>query len=250
MDDKIKLIVIAGGGALVSFALFFGVFYMIYSGGAESAADPAAQAQQAGQQASSASSSGGEGQGGSRRRPWLESMIVASSEMQQAIPANPKIEGYNKATWGMTVDTVFFGLRNELEDRIQDGYSALEKYSPPDSDFTNVVMLNPDEKRLKVEYRFYKNRLFHVEVYYSSYYRETVFNTFLFERMCDFGKPYEISPTVDELGSVILHVKWDTEKSLIELVSKPNGYYSLYLQSQQVIYQLEEVRKSAERITY
>ncbi|MFC1537623.1 hypothetical protein ACFL4P_02225 [Gemmatimonadota bacterium] len=250
MDDKIKLIVIAGGGSLVIFALFFGVFYMTSSGGAGSAADPAAQAQQAGLQASSASSSS-EGQGGSRSRgSGVEAMMLYSSEMEQTIPANPKIEGYLWAVWGMTVDTVLLELRRELGDRIQEGYSALESYSPPDSAFTNVVMLNPDKTRLKVEYRFFKNSLFHVEVYYSSYFKEKVFNTFLFDMMCLFGKPYEISPTVNELGNVILHVKWDTEKSLIELVSKPNGYYSLYLQSQQVVYRLEEARKSAERITY
>ncbi|MBN2289095.1 MAG: hypothetical protein JXQ83_07145 [Candidatus Glassbacteria bacterium] len=249
MDDKVKLIVIAAGGMLGSFVLFFLVFYFVFPPDAEPG-EMAAQAQVAGQEAASSQMAQG-GQATSRSRASAaDAVMLYSGEMEQTIPANPKIEGYNWAKWGMDVDTVLAMLRKEIGERAVEGYAAIETYSPPDSAFTNVVALNPDEKRLKVEYRFYKDRLFHVEVYYSSYYREKVFNTFLFEMMRVFGKPYEIYPSVDEMGNIILHVKWDTEDSLIEMISKPNGFYSMFLRSQQIIYTLEEVRKSAERITY
>jgi len=236
------LIIIAVGGMMGSFLLFLLVFAVLFKGGAEPSAEAAAQGQVPGSEAGTITTGRGVPGSPQVRRSGVDDVMLYSSEMEETIPVNPKIEGYNWAKWEMSVDTVLVGLRME-------GISEVERYSPPDSDFANLVVLMPDEKRLKVEYRFYKNRLFHVEIYYSSYYQETVFNTFLFDMMRHFGKPYEITPSVDELGKVILHVKWDREDSLIELVSKPNGYYSLFLRNQEIIYQLEEARKSSERIT-
>jgi len=92
--------------------------------------------------------------------------------------------------------------------------------SPANPEFVSLVALNPNPERNKVEYRFYNDQLFHIEVYYSDFYANESFVSFLLNLMSEYGKPYEISTKVDELGNVNLHVRWDTDVSMIEMVSR------------------------------
>ena len=120
--------------------------------------------------------------------------------------------------------------------------------SPVNPEFVSLVALNPNPERNKIEYRFYNDQLFHIEVYYSDFYVNESFVSFLLNLMSQYGKPYEISTKVDELGNVNLHVRWDTDVSMIEMVSRPNGQYSLFLDYQLALIQLEQLRKSEERL--
>ena len=132
----------------------------------------------------------------------------------------------------------------------EEGGEYVDVFRAEGSDFASIVALNPDPKRLKVEYRFYLDGLFYVEVFYSDFYQSSPFSSFLLPKMTEYGRPYEEYATVDELGNIILHAKWDTEDSLIELISHPGGNYSLFLSSQLTLIQLEESRKTEERLAY
>ena len=91
MDDKIKMIIILAGGSLVSFVLFFLVFKLAFPPPAEPSADMAAQAQEAQQQAAVAGPEAGSS--GRSRSSAADAVMLYSSEMQETIPTNPKIEG-------------------------------------------------------------------------------------------------------------------------------------------------------------
>ena len=242
MNDKIKLIIMAAGGFLGSFVLFFAIFYFVMSSQEGTAAE--AQAPEGGDAAATQQMGGSNAMIGEEPKPrrvaGADALIFAES-MGEQIPIDPKIEGYQWAKWGMSMEQVTTGLT-------QNGQSVSDRYQSPNGDFTNLVVLRPDEMRLKVEYRFFKEKLFHVEIYYSQYYRNTSFESFLYQNVKRYGRPYEQYAEVDELGNIIIHVKWDTEDTLIELISRPNGQYSVFLRSQEIIIQLEEARKAAERI--
>ncbi len=239
MNDKIKLIVFGVVGLIGSFAVFLAIFWLIFS--MRAPAQPAQAEVPAGGQAAAA-----EIARISARRdttvPGGEVMAYADV-LGENIPLEPQVNGYHWAVWGMNLEQVLSGLK-------QEGVQEIQTYSPEGKNFTCLVALNPDNLRYKVEYRFYANELFHVEIFYSDFYRTTAFNAFLLDRMREYGRPYEQYATVDELGNVILHAKWDTEQTLVELVAHPNGRYSLFLDRQLTIIQLEEQRKAQERLQY
>ncbi|MEA2063242.1 MAG: hypothetical protein U9P14_06070 [Gemmatimonadota bacterium] len=241
MDDKMKLIIIGVAGSLVSFALFFFIFKLVMPAPAPEAAAAAAAA--AGQEQAGASTPVSLQGVPSRvdRMPGAE-IIVPDYEIGEIIPDNPIVLGYDSTMWGMDPDTVRQIVR-------QLGYPAPLEYTPDKTEFISLVYLNPDIRRVKVEYRFFRGRLFHVEVYYSSAEHKNMgYSAFLLNIMRRYGKPYEEYSSVNELGDIIMHVKWDTEHSLIELVSRPHGHYSLFIRSQGIGYELEEVRKDAEQM--
>ena len=243
MDEKIKMIAILLGGTFVLFLITMGAFWIILSPGQQSAAQTpessaAPQVDASMQLLDQRSLARARGE----RVPGGE-VLAFADVLGESIPLEVKIRGYGSATWGMSVEQVLARLA-------EDGMQSPEMFRPEDSDFTSVVALNPDSKRYKIEYRFYDNRLFHIEVFYSDYFKTNTFNAFLLTKMSEYGRPYEQYATVDEMGSVIFHAKWDTEESLIELVSRPNGFYSLFVSSQLTLIQLEEARKTEERLTY
>ncbi len=239
MNDKIKLIVFGVAGLVGSFAIFVVIFWLIFSMRAPDASQAAPAEGEAQDQA-------GEVARVQARRdttvPGGEVMAYADV-LGADIPLEPQVDGYHWATWGMNTEQVMAGLK-------QEGVQDIQSFSPEGRNITSIVALNPDNLRFKVEYRFYNNELFHVEIFYSSYYRTTSFNAFLLDRMREYGRPYEQYATVDEMGNVILHAKWDTEQTLVELVAYPNGRYSLFLDRQLTIIQLEEQRKAQERLQY
>lgn len=239
-----KLIVIGVGGAVVCFLLMLGVFAMLLSPGEQSAAEqPAAEGQAAmagGQAMASVEMTRQQMQ---RRVPGGE-ILAYADVLGETIPLESSVDGYGWAKWGMTLQEVMNRLGNE-------GVSDTVAFRPPQNpEFVSLVALNPDPKRYKVEYRFYNNKLFHLEVYYSDYFEGNSFNAFLLSKMTEYGRPYDINIRVDELGNVNLFAKWDTEESMIELVSRPNGRYSLFLDHQLVLFQLEEARKREEQLTF
>ena len=243
MDEKIKMIVIMAGAMVGSFVFFFLIFWLVLpkagpEAGSEAAAESGTTAEMAGEVTGIQTSTVDR-----RRRVPGGLQLSAANVLGVNIPAEAKVEGYGWAKWGMNVDTVLARLREE-------GVEQLVSYRPENSDFASVVDLNPDEYHFKIEYRFYNDRLFHVEVYYSDYYKSNSFNQFLLEKMTEYGRPYEQYATVDELGKVILHAKWDTEDSLIELVGRPEGRFSLFIDSWMTLIQLEEARKTEERLAY
>ena len=242
MDDKIKMIAIGLGGFVVTFLLSIGLFWIILSPGEQSAAQPA------GVQAPQTDASlelldqGSLAKARSERVPGGE-VLAFADVLGESIPLEVEIRGYGWASWGMSQDQVLSRLKEE-------GVQSPEVFQPEDSDFASIMALNPDDKRYKIEYRLYNDMLFHIEVFYSDFFKNTTFNAFLLTKMSEYGRPYEQFATVDEMGNVVLHAKWDTEESLIELVSRPNGYYSLFISSQLTLIQLEEARKSEERLVF
>lgn len=241
MDDKVKLIILAVGGMVGSFVLFFLVFYFAFPPEAETVGEAAAERPEAGQ-GIGLTALGQRGKDyGSHVRSGGEDILFYFHEMGETIPLYPKIEGYGTARWGMSMEEILGGL-GSLSDKTD---AVVEQYTPPDSDFTNLVVLNPDNRHLKVEYRFYRDRLFYIEVYYALESKE--FDALLMRMMRRYGKQYEQYASADELGNIVINVSWDTDGSLIELVSRPNGRYSISFRSQELIYELEEVRKKAER---
>ncbi len=245
MNDMIKLIVMGVGGAIVSFLLILGVFWFTLSPGDDAAAGlqegDGGAASAAQQQGAAASSMALQQQ---RQRVPGGEVLAFADVLGENIPLEATVDGYGWASWGMSLQEVMTRLGNE-------GVSDTVVFQPPKKpEFTSLVALNPDEMRFKVEYRFLNNRLFHIEVYYSDYFENNSFNAFLLSKMSEYGRPYDINVRVNELGDVILNAKWDTEESLIELVSRPNGRYSLFLDHQMVLYQLEEARKSEERLMF
>lgn len=242
MDDKIKMILLGLGGFVVTFLISIGIFWIILSPGQQSAAQipegGAAQVESPRELY------------GERSLPEARSDRVPGGEvlafadvLGESIPLEVEVRGYGWAVWGMSLDDVQSRLK-------EDGVESPLVYRPENSDFTSMVALNPDPKRYKIEYRFYNERLFHIEVFYSDFFKNTTFNAFLLSKMSEYGRPYEQYATVDEMGVVTLHAKWDTEESLIELVSRPEGFYSMFISSQLTLIQLEEARKSEERLTY
>jgi hypothetical protein len=236
------LIVIGVGGAVVSFMLMLGVFWFILSPGEEATAGQ--QQQQARMQTMpdrTPPAAGEQGDLASRRVPGGD-VLAFADVLGAQIPTNPTVNGYEWATWGMTLQAVL--------DRLgQQGVRDTVVFRPEDNpEFVSVTSLNPDPQRYKVEYRFYNDELFHIEVFYSDRFENNSFNSFLLSKMSDYGKPFEVSVRVNELGQVILYAKWDTEESLIELVGKPGGRFSLFLDRQITLYQLEAERKQEERI--
>ncbi|HUU27291.1 MAG TPA: hypothetical protein VM123_05725 [archaeon] len=239
MNDKIKMIVLGLGAVVGSFVLFMLIFWFVLQSRTGSAAG-----ESAGQTAEGAvaAETGPEAQVSSRSKRVPGGEVLSNADvLGEDIPLEPKVEGYGWAKWGMNIDEVKGLLQ-------QDGVKAVEEYAPENSDFASVAVLNPDQERFKVEYQFYNKNLFHVEVYYSDYYKTSSFNAFMAPLMGKYGRPYEQSATVDELGKIILHAKWDTEDSLIELVSYPNGHYALFISSQTTLIQLMDLRKTQERL--
>ena len=247
MDDKLKLIIIAVPGMLVGFLLFLLVFSWVYGTWIFAPPEGAATAGSAAEGPESGRETGLTALGqtgkdfGSHVRSGGEDILFYFHEMGETIPLYPKIEGYGNAKWGMSMEEI----RGGLEALSTNPDAGVEQYTPPDSDFTDLVVLNPDNRHLKVEYRFYKDRLFYIEVYYASPSKE--FDALLMRMMRRYGKQYEQYASANELGNIVINVAWDTDGSLIELVSRSNGYYSLSFRSQEIIYELEEVRKKAER---
>jgi hypothetical protein len=241
MNDMIKMIVMGVGGAVVSFLLILGVFWFVLSPGEDAEAmQPEGDETAAAQGASASVMSRTQRQ---QSVPGGE-VLAFADVLGENIPLEASVDGYGWARWGMSTQEVMTRLGNE-------GVADTAAYKPPrNPDFVSLVALNPDEKRYKVEYRFFKEKLFHIEVYYSDYFENNSFNSFLLSKMSEYGRPYDMNVRVDELGNVILNTKWDTESSLIELVSRPNGRYSLFLDNQIVLYQLGEARKSEERLTF
>ncbi len=242
MNDMIKLIVMGVGGAVVSFMLMLGVFWFVLSPGEDAGA---MQPEGGGgdTQPQSASAAAMSRQQRQQSVPGGE-VLAFADVLGENIPLEASVDGYGWARWGMSLQEVMTRLGNE-------GVADTAVYAPPrNREFVSLVALNPDEKRYKVEYRFFDEKLFHIEVYYSDYFENNSFNAFLLSKMSEYGRPYDMNVKVDELGNVILNTKWDTENSLIELVSRPNGRYSLFLDHQIVLYQLGEARKSMERLTF
>jgi hypothetical protein len=239
MKDNIRLIVLGLVGLAGSFVVFIVVFYVMFSMKSQDAPAPA-QAAPAQAPPQSAAPAARPAAGQASKMAGGE-VLAYSDVLGENIPLEPKVDGYDWAKWGMPLDQVMATLKTE-------GQKELEVYSPDSSTFISVVSLNPDEKRYKVEYRFYNKSLFHVEVFYSAFFKNNSFNAFLLDKMREYGRPYEQYATVDEMGRVILHAKWDTEDSLIELLSRPNGLYALFLDSQATLIQLEEARKTEERL--
>jgi len=242
MNDKLKLIIFGLGGMVGSFLLILLIFWLVLSPKAKSEAQMAETEAQAAQatapaQESPAAPAVEKGQ----RVPGGEVLEIADV-LGQEIPLEPKVTGYGWANWGMSAADVLAHLA-------QDGVSDTVYYKPTtDSDFSSVVALNPDPERYKIEYRFYNDKLFHAEVFYSDAFKSNTFNSFLLSMMTKYGRPYEQYASVDEAGNVILHVKWDTEDSLIELVARPRGVYSVFIDSQVTLIQLEEARKALDRL--
>lgn len=238
MNDKIKLIVIGVAGMIGSFVIFFLLFWLILPSGSPGAAV---------EQPESARSA--EAVEVARMQSRRDSVVPGGEVLAYAdvlgenIPLEPEVNGYRWASWGMPLEEVTARLRTE-------GVREIQAFSPAGRNFSTVVAVNPDNLRYKVEYRFHNNELFHVQVFYSGQYRNTSFNAFLLDRMREYGRPYEQYARVDEMGNVILHAKWDTETTLIELVSYPSGRYQLYLDRQLTIIQLENQRKEQERLQF
>lgn len=242
MDDKIKVIALGLGGLVVLFMISIGFFWIILSPGQQRAARMAEGGTPLAE--SSMELSGGRALARAREERVPGGEVLAFADvLGENIPLEVEVHGYGWANWGMSVDEVLSRLR-------EDGVQSPEVFRPENSDFVSVVALNPDSKRFKIEYRFYNDMLFHIEVFYSDLFKITTFNAFLLSKMSEYGRPYEQYATVDEMGNVILHAKWDTEESLIKLVSRPNGFYSLFISSQLTLIQLEEARKSEERLTF
>jgi hypothetical protein len=242
MNDMIKLIVMGVGGAVVSFLLILGVFWFVLSPGDDAEAMLPEGDQQAAQQQDASASAMSRPQ---RQQSVPGGEVLAFADvLGENIPLEASVDGYGWARWGMSIRDVMARLASE-------GVADTAAYSSPrNPKFVSLVALNPDEKRYKVEYRFFEQRLFHIEVYYSDYFENNSFNAFLLSKMSEYGRPYDMNVRVDDLGNVILNTKWDTENSLIELVSRPNGRYSLFLDHQIVLYQLGEARKSEERLAF
>jgi len=240
MNDKIKLIVLGLGGFVIGLGLMIGIFWMVLSRGGKAAAEQTAQPGGQTQQTMPAQQSVEAMK--ERRVPGGE-VLAFADVLGENIPLEPTVSGFSWATWGMTLQQV-------LEHLGQEGATDTVIYQPATTEFISVVALNPDPKRFKIEYRFYNNALFHIEIFYSDFYKNNAFNAFLLSKMSEYGRPYEQFATVDDMGDVILHAKWDTEESLIELVGRPDGHFSLFLDSQVVLIQLEEARKAEERLTY
>ena len=241
MNDKIKLIVLGLGGFVITFGLMIFVFKLVLAPGQKAAEEQMSQPE--GAAAPTAQTAQPNAESMRNRRVAGGVQIASADVLGENIPLEVNVKGYDWATWGMTLQQV-------LDHLGQDGVADTVVFRPANTDFVSVVALNPDTKRFKIEYRFYNNTLFHIEVFYSDEYRNNSFNAFLLSMMTEYGRPYEQYATVDEMGYVILHVKWDTEDSLIELVGHPNGRYSLFLDNQLVLIQLEEVRKSEERLAF
>ena len=242
MSDKIKMIALLLGGFLITFLISIVIFWIILSPGQQRAVQMAEGGTP--QVESPMELSGGRALARAREERVPGGEVLAFADvLGESIPLEVEVHGYDWATWGMGVGEVLSHLR-------EDGVQSPEAFSPENSDFTSVVALNPDQKRFKVEYRFYNDMLFHIEVFYSDFLKNTTFNAFLLSKMSEYGRPYEQYATVDEMGNVILHAKWDTEESLIELVSRPNGIYSLFISSQLTLIRLEDARKSEERLTF
>lgn len=244
MSDMVKLIVMGVGGAVVIFLLMLGVFALVLSPDGDAAAGQPeggeSTAQTTPQQSVAATSMAHR----ARQSVPGGEVLAFADVLGEDIPLEASVDGYGWARWGMSVQEVSTRLGDE-------GVADTAVYAPPQNpEFVSVVALNPDEKRYKVEYRFYDGRLFHIEVYYSDYFENNSFNSFLLSKMSKYGRPYDMNVKVDEMGNVILNTKWDTENSLIELVSRPNGRYSLFLDHQIVLYQLGEARKSEERLAF
>ncbi len=235
MNNLIKIVVFGLGATIVGFLIFGAIFWFLLSNrGAESAEAATAGEPPAPTAHPAARQESGQTPGGD--------VLAYADVLGGDIPAEPQVSGYDWASWGMTGEQV----RQHLD---QEGQREIISYSPPGTELTILTVLNPDDRRFKVEYRFHAGGLFYVEVYYSDFYRNQSFNQFLLNMMQEYGRPYEESATVDELGKVVLHAKWDTEASLIELVSRPNGRFSLHLSSQLTMIQLEEARKTEERLS-
>lgn len=245
MSDSMKLIVMGVGGVVVSFLLMLGLFAIVLSPGDEAASEQAMEAQQGGM-------AGGQGMAATtemarqrmqQRVPGGE-VLAFADVLGEEIPLETSVDGYGWAKWGMSPQDVKTRLASE-------GVRDTVSFSPPDNpEFISLVSLNPDSMRYKVEYRFYENKLFHIEVYYSDYFQNNSFSAFLLSKMSEYGRPYDLNVRVDELGNVNLYAKWDTEDSMIELLSKPEGKYALFLDYQLVLYQLEEKRRNEERLTF
>jgi hypothetical protein len=242
MNNMVKMIAIIAGGAIVSFGLMFVVFWMVLSPGDEAAMEEpqgAGQQQMAGAQMDMSPEMARQQQ--MQRVPGGE-VLAFADVLGENIPLETSVDGYGWARWGMSVNDVTTRLG---EESVSD---TVIFRSPVNPEFTSVVALNPNRERNKVEYRFYNNQLFHIEVYYSDFYANESYVSFLLNLMSEYGKPYEISTKVDEMGNVNLHVRWDTEISMIEMVSRPNGQYSLFLDYQMALIELEKLRKSEERL--
>lgn len=242
MSDKLKLIIFGLGGMVGSFLLILLIFWFVLSPKAKSEAqmaEPEAPAAQSTTPAQDAPAAPVAEKG--KRVPGGEVLEIADV-LGQEIPLEPKVTGYGWANWGMSAADVLARLA-------KDGVSDTVYYKPkPDSEFSSVVALNPDPERYKIEYRFYNDKLFHAEVYYSDTFKSNTFNSFLLSMMTKYGRPYEQYGSIDEAGNVIMHVKWDTEDSLIELVARPKGVYSVFIDSQVTLIQLEEARKAQDHL--
>ena len=242
MSDKLKLIIFGLGGMVGSFLLILLIFWFVLSPKAKSEtqmAEPEAPAAQTATPPQGAPAAPGVEK--SKRVPGGEVLEIADV-LGQEIPLEPKVIGYGWSEWGMSAADVLAHLA-------KDGVSDTVYYKPnADSQFSSVVALNPDPERFKIEYRFYNDKLFHAEVYYSDTYKSNTFNSFLLSMMTKYGRPYEQFAAIDEAGNVILHVKWDTEDSLIELVARPKGVYSVFIDAQVTLIQLEEARKAQDRL--
>jgi hypothetical protein len=244
MNDLIKKVIIGLGAMVGTFVLFVVIFWFLFSFRAGSAQGEAPAGKETAALAPAPTVRVRGGEGTTRGESIAGGDILATADLQgRNIPLEPKIEGYDWAKWGMNFDEVTQHLKD-------DGVRDIEIYKPEKPDFTNIVALNPDSKKYKVEYRFYNNSLFYVEVYYSDLYRTTPFSAFFGDLMEVYGNPYDKYTTVDELGQVIFHVRWDTEDSLIEFVSRPRGYFSLSLSSQVTIIKLEVLRRTEEKTAF
>ncbi len=242
MSDMVKLIVMGVGGAVVSFLLMLGVFYFLLSPDEDTAAAGGQQGSETAVQATPQQRAAAVSVARRMQQSVPGGDVLAYADvLGEDIPLEASVDGYGWASWGMSLQDVTARLGEE-------GVTDTAVYKPPENpEFVSVVALNPDEERYKVEYRFYNEKLFHIEVYYSDHFENHSFNSFLLDKMSEYGRPYDMNVRVDELGNVILNTKWDTENSLIELVSRPNHRYSLFLDNQIVLYQLGEARKMEER---